>query len=358
MCRLTGLSRRHMLKSRGKPKRGIMKRFTRPVACGFVFLAVIVWSSTVWAQSARMSSGGAGRSSSISPRAASSGGNTAPSARSGAPRAGGGRGLVVAPGSQAPAVQSFPNALGNSMSFHAFPPVTTAPGYGNINQPGSGPGAPPAYGNINNPGGPPVRGPMTTPQPQMRWGTPGSGRGAGVHRGEQRGGRAGERRGEHRRPVIIPYYYAVPYAPYYFYDQPYGYAPEPEAPPPAEQPAYSEQPTYSGQPAYPQPPTDSSTGPRLYYVPPETTGSLPEEPPPAFEPQLDTSPRPKARPVTLLAFKDQTVVAVTDYWLKGEEIYYKRGDTEVGIPIEQLDFALTQQLNQERHVPFTLESRP
>jgi hypothetical protein len=115
---------------------------------------------------------------------------------------------------------------------------------------------------------------------------------------------------------------------------------------------------YGPPPEYPEPPPDRSTEPRLYYVPPETTGALPEEPPPAFEPQLDTSARPKAKTVTLLAFKDQTVVAVTDYWLKGEEIHYKRSDTEVGIPIEQLDFALTQQLNQERQIPFTLETRP
>lgn len=252
------------------------------------------------------------------------------------------------PGSQA--AQPFSNTLGNSMTFHAFPPVTTTPGYGNINQPGGSPGAPTVYGNINNPGGPPLNGPMTTPQPQLRWSAPGSGRVADG----RRGGRPGDQRGEHRRPVIIPYYYGVPYTPYYYYDQPYGYAPEPpepEAPPPAEQPAYS------GQPEYSEPPTGSSS-PHLYYVPPQTTGSLPDEPPPAFEPQLDTSPRPKARPVTLLAFKDQTVVAVTEYWLKGEEIHYKRSDTEVGIPIEQLDFALTQRLNDERHVPFTLESRP
>ena len=136
--------------------------------------------------------------------------------------------------------------------------------------------------------------------------------------------------------------------PYAFPPEP----PEPEAPPPAE-PMY-----YGPPPAYPEPPPDRSTEPRLYYVPPETTGALPEEPPPAFEPQLDTSARPKAKTVTLLAFKDQTVVAVTDYWLKGEEIHYKRSDTEVGIPIEQLDFALTQQLNQERQIPFTLETRP
>jgi hypothetical protein len=242
------------------------------------------------------------------------------------------------------------------MSFHAFPPVTTAPGAGNINQPGLQFGAPPAYGNINNPGAPPVSGTMTTPLPQqMRWSAPGSGRGADGRRGEHRGERPGENRGQHRRTVIIPYYYAVPYAPYYYYSEPYGYAPEPpepEAPPPMEQPAYQEP-----SPAYSEPPSGSSS-PHLYYVPPETTGSLPDEPPPAFEPQLDTSPRPKAKPVTLLAFKDQTVVAVTEYWLKGEEIHYKRSDTEVGIPVEQLDFALTQQLNQERHVPFTLESRP
>lgn len=229
------------------------------------------------------------------------------------------------------------------MTLHAFPPVTTPPGYGNINRPGGGPGAPTTYGSINNPGGPPINGHMVAPQQQWHWGVQGGGR-----------GRDG-RRGEHRRPEVNPYYYGVPYPAYYFM-QPYAYAPEPpepEPPPPPAEPMY-----YGPPPAYPEPPAAESSSPHLYYVPPQTTGALPEDPPKAFEPQLGTSARPKAKTVTLLAFKDQTVVAVTDYWLKGEEIHYNRSDTEVGIPIEQLDFATTQQLNQERNVPFTLESRP
>ncbi len=63
--------------------------------------------------------------------------------------------------------------------------------------------------------------------------------------------------------------------------------------------------------------------------------------------------------MTLLAFKDATVIAVTDYWLEGNMLVF---DTSSGIrttvPLDRLDFALTQQLNFERNVPFILEGRP
>ena len=319
-----------------------MKRFTRSVAWGIIFLAFMIWNCAVWAQSAGMPNFGMGRSYSAAPPAAPNSGHTSPNTQTAAPQTHGSRGSVSSPAGQA--AQAIAPPLG-SMSFHAFPAASSPPGGRNFNQAGRQFSAPPAYGNINHPGGGPIPG---AAQPHFRGGG-----------GNQHGpGRGGEEHRGRRTPFFVPYYYGVPYAPYSYYDyynQPYGYPPEsPETapPPPMEQPAYVEPP-----PDYTEPPPQGPS-PRLYYVPPETTGSLPDEPPPAFEPQLDTSPRPKTRPVTLLAFKDQTIVAVTDYWLKGEEIHYKRADTEVGIPIEQLDFEMTQRLNQERNVPFTLESRP
>jgi len=65
------------------------------------------------------------------------------------------------------------------------------------------------------------------------------------------------------------------------------------------------------------------------------------------------------RYVTLLAFRDSTVLAVVDYWLQGEMLVYS---TSLGVrtvvPLDRLDLALTQQLNFERNVPFILEARP
>jgi hypothetical protein len=63
--------------------------------------------------------------------------------------------------------------------------------------------------------------------------------------------------------------------------------------------------------------------------------------------------------VTLLAFKDRTVLAVIDYWLEGDQLYYEtQPGLRVAVPLERLDLALTQQLNRERGVRFILESRP
>jgi hypothetical protein len=68
--------------------------------------------------------------------------------------------------------------------------------------------------------------------------------------------------------------------------------------------------------------------------------------------------KPSAR-VTLLAFKDRTVLAVIDYWLEGDQLYYRtQPGLRVAVPLERLDLILTQQLNRERGVPFVLEARP
>ncbi|OFV92722.1 MAG: hypothetical protein A3F68_06460 [Acidobacteria bacterium RIFCSPLOWO2_12_FULL_54_10] len=67
----------------------------------------------------------------------------------------------------------------------------------------------------------------------------------------------------------------------------------------------------------------------------------------------------QAPTITLLAFKDQSIVAVEEYWLDGEQIYYiTRARLRSSVRVEQLDFSLTQQLNRERNVPFVLETRP
>ncbi len=77
------------------------------------------------------------------------------------------------------------------------------------------------------------------------------------------------------------------------------------------------------------------------------------------QPSQQYAPQPPGRTVTLLAFKDATVIAVTDYWLQGDSLVY---ETSLGVrtvvPLDRLDLALTQQLNFERNVRFVLEARP
>jgi len=216
--------------------------------------------------------------------------------------------------------------------MHAFPPVTLPPGVGNINQPGIPPGVPPAIPNTNNPGVPPngggFRGPgfnghVRAPVP----GNPSSFGGWGPFPGRRFGG-----------PFVGvgPVIYGVPYFyfPFMGYAESYPSTGYYEAPSPS---SYTELP--SGVP----PPSgeDFSVLPEL---------QQPSQPVP--------SATPEAKPVTLLAFKDHTIVAVTDYWLEGETLYYSTSyGGQTGIPLDQLDLPFTQQLNRERNLRFVLESR-
>lgn len=245
--------------------------------------------------------------------------------------------VVTPPPSPPPAAAinpGFPTAFGNTVGQPAFPPVVFPPGVGNINQPGLPPGAPPAIPNINNPGAPFFGGRFN-----VFGGVPGN---PFPFRG---------RRGFPGAYFGFPFYgfgfspfqFGVPYTyfPFLGYnDFSYypGYAPNV---PPSD--AYPEQPSYSeiGPPA-------DSTLPQTFVVQPE----MEQQPPQA------AGTTPEARPVTLLAFKDHTIVAVTDYWLEGDTLYYESSyGAKTGIPLSQLDLAFTQQLNRERNLRFVLESR-
>ena len=71
-----------------------------------------------------------------------------------------------------------------------------------------------------------------------------------------------------------------------------------------------------------------------------------------------TSPDPDAPVLTLLAFKDSSIVLVVEYWLEGDWLYYiTHSGHRLSGPLDRLDQPLTQQLNSERNVPFILESR-
>ncbi|OFW23710.1 MAG: hypothetical protein A3H27_08505 [Acidobacteria bacterium RIFCSPLOWO2_02_FULL_59_13] len=209
----------------------------------------------------------------------------------------------------------FAVRLGNTVGLQAFPPVTMLPGVGNINRPGFPPlpaGQLPPSPNINFPGGVPGL-PVQPPVPLNH---------------PQRGRFHGKDFQGHGQTIIytVPYY--VPYT---------VYVATPAAP--APQPPLQ----------WEAPPRDF--GPHIPYTPP------PSETPPPAQPSEQKEP-PQAQRVTLLAFKDRTIVAVTDYWLEGEMLFYEISPGRASsAPLERLDLVWTQQLNRERSVPFILEAR-
>lgn len=223
------------------------------------------------------------------------------------------------PATSAPTDAGFPHRLGTTVGLQAVPPVTAPFGVGNINHPGMQPlptnvgaiSAPPAgYPNINFPGGAP--GMNNPPSMPPRWGGTWDGRFHGRdHRSFDK---------PHAGPGVV--FYGVPYyVPYV---------------------VYTTEPAAAAVPVPVAPPGPYGSGAAV-------GAPAPSEPamPSAF------------KTITLLAFKDHTIMAVTDYWLEGDAVCY---DTSSGsrtcIPLDRLDLPLTQQLNRERNVRFVLEARP
>jgi hypothetical protein len=232
-----------------------------------------------------------------------------------------GRPARTAPPSQTAATgnTSFASRLGSTVGSQAPPAVGLPPGVGNINNPGVAPSIQPSPGiqplpttlfgipNINFPGGVPA--PSHPP--------------ADHHGNDHRN--FGPNR--HGSPTIL--FYGVPYyVPYLVYPADSGAAPAPSSP------TTSLSGSSSGY--------DSFTAP----VPGSTQDSAQGAP-------------DSGKLITLLALKDHTILAVTDYWLDGESLDYQTESGEqASIPLSQLDFTLTQQLNRERNVRFVLESLP
>ena len=212
---------------------------------------------------------------------------------------------------------SFAGRLGKTVGMGGQPGAALPPGFGNINNPGVQPlplhpqplhtGSPFPIPNINYPGGVP-----------------------GLH-GNYPHGKGGRfRRGFGGSPyvgtIIVPYY-----VPVYTYTE--VITTTPASPPEPPRP--------------PQP----------YDIEPYSGAQPPPGQPQQRQPQA--APSPQGRTVTLLAFKDSTVIAVTDYWLQGDMLVYETSPgTRTFVPLDRLDFALTQQLNFERNVRFVLEARP
>jgi len=227
--------------------------------------------------------------------------------------------------------RSFATRLGETVGLRALPSVAVPP-VGNVNRPGVAPtGALSPVPNINDPAGTLIRRGFQVPsfgghaQMPHRWKRSFPRRG-NFDRGDHFGRRSS------RLVVTVPL--AVPYyIPYTAYSTTYYAVPAPAEPP-----------------LPPVPPSPSTS----YYQP--GNGPQPEEQPAEPQEPEETSAE---KPLTLLAFRDHTIVAVTDYWMEGDRIYYETTYNPVSsISFDQLDWVLTQQLNQERNIPFVLESRP
>lgn len=63
------------------------------------------------------------------------------------------------------------------------------------------------------------------------------------------------------------------------------------------------------------------------------------------------------RQLTLLVLKDETIYAVTDYWLEDGRIFYVTSTGKQGsFPVRELDWEMTTSLNAERGFDFVLRS--
>ncbi len=63
--------------------------------------------------------------------------------------------------------------------------------------------------------------------------------------------------------------------------------------------------------------------------------------------------------LTLLVFKDNSISAVIDYWLEGEQLHYTTSyGGESAVPLERIDLEMTAYLNWQRGVKFVLRPKP
>jgi hypothetical protein len=73
------------------------------------------------------------------------------------------------------------------------------------------------------------------------------------------------------------------------------------------------------------------------------------------EPSIPSDQEPLPQ-LTLLALKDGTIYAATDYWLEDGRIFYVSSTgVQYSMAVRELDWEMTTRLNAERHVKFVLE---
>ncbi len=76
------------------------------------------------------------------------------------------------------------------------------------------------------------------------------------------------------------------------------------------------------------------------------------------KPAAATSARISSR-LTLLVFKDNSLSAVTDYWLEGGQLHYKTSHGgETAVPLERVALEMTAWVNWERGTKFALRPKP
>lgn len=69
--------------------------------------------------------------------------------------------------------------------------------------------------------------------------------------------------------------------------------------------------------------------------------------------------QPPTRPITLLLLKNGWMYGLTDYWIEDGRLHYLTNyGGENSVPLEQVDFDRTVQLNAERGVDFVLRPKP
>ncbi len=63
--------------------------------------------------------------------------------------------------------------------------------------------------------------------------------------------------------------------------------------------------------------------------------------------------------LTLLVFRDNSISAVTDYWLEDGQLHYKGfSGAESAVPLERVDLDMTAYLNWQRGAKFVLRPKP
>ena len=105
---------------------------------------------------------------------------------------------------------------------------------------------------------------------------------------------------------------------------------------------------------------------------PDSTVESPTEPNPAYPPTdsdatnetphsgANATPSPNnikaERPITLLQLRDGSMYGLTDYWVKEGELHYTTTyGGQDSVPFERIDLEKTEQLNEDRGVPFVLQ---
>lgn len=104
---------------------------------------------------------------------------------------------------------------------------------------------------------------------------------------------------------------------------------------------------------------------RLRYAPPSAPAienrsvrTSPAKPTASFAADPESSVEREARNLTLIALKEGTTYAVTDYWIEGDRLSYTLGDGAAGsFAFEDVDWRKTIQLNARRGTVISLRPR-